>query len=385
MQFLSLQEPASPPVVRPTRAEAVMISLAAHLLLFLLFVAAPDRLPEAIRRLLQGHAVPARPPATLADADPMKPAETSKAAPAPKENRIPLKFAYVRVPNDVPSPKNPDAPLFSDKDRRARQEVPTPPDALRFTIDPHAEGNSRDRVRPDPSRPEGPETFEPAPPQTTGRASGGRPDGPRGQEPKEPEGSAAAVAKPRSATSGSGAHAATIDPPPAPAGGEGGASGSGRRDGPGDEQSEGTSGDPSRHVPDELRGRTEYKFSFNNPGWLAGGGNHGTLSFDTQGFPWGEYARQIQAIIRNNWIPRIPLAAREGMAGHTCQHFVITRGGDISDIDILRPSSHPPLTRAATDALRASSPLPPLPEEFPNDREGATFCFYYNMYPAEAD
>jgi hypothetical protein len=45
----------------------------------------------------------------------------------------------------------------------------------------------------------------------------------------------------------------------------------------------------------------------------------------------------------------------------------------------------PPFERAAADALRASSPLPPLPEEFPLTEEGVTFCFYYNMYPEEAE
>jgi hypothetical protein len=54
-------------------------------------------------------------------------------------------------------------------------------------------------------------------------------------------------------------------------------------------------------------------------------------------------------------------------------------------VEILRPSSQPPYNKAATDALHASSALPPLPRDFPKDREGVTGCFFYNMYPEEAD
>ena len=124
---------------------------------------------------------------------------------------------------------------------------------------------------------------------------------------------------------------------------------------------------------------------FSNQGWLKGGA-YGTISFDTQGFPWGDYARQIYVIIRNNWLDRIPLAAREGrLSGFTCQHFVIERSGSISSLDVTRPASVPPFNKAASDALHASSPLPPLPSEFPDPEEGVTFCFYYNMYPGESD
>jgi TonB family protein len=64
---------------------------------------------------------------------------------------------------------------------------------------------------------------------------------------------------------------------------------------------------------------------------------------------------------------------------------MIARDGAISDLDVVRPSEVPPFTKAASDAIRAASPLPPLPDDFPKSEEGVTFCFYYNMYPGEAD
>jgi TonB family protein len=128
----------------------------------------------------------------------------------------------------------------------------------------------------------------------------------------------------------------------------------------------------------------EFKFTFNNPAYLRGG-SHGTLSFDTQDFPWGDYARQIYVIIRNNWLARIPLAAREGIRGYACWRFTIVRNGAVGDLRLGRTSSVPPFERAAADAIRASDPLPPLPEEFPGAGEGVTFCFYYNLQPGESD
>jgi hypothetical protein len=109
---------------------------------------------------------------------------TQPHGPEKKAPRIPLKFAYVKVPNDTPAPKNPDAHLLSDKDRRARQEMPTPPDARQFSRDPHSQGDSIDRVKPDPRLAKGPDMPKPLTPaapkgpdtpsagQSTGRDSG---------------------------------------------------------------------------------------------------------------------------------------------------------------------------------------------------------------------
>jgi outer membrane biosynthesis protein TonB len=143
------------------------------------------------------------------------------------------------------------------------------------------------------------------------------------------------------------------------------------------------SGGGTRSTPN-LKPGTEYKFQFNNPGWLKDRA-YGTMSFDTQGFPWGDYARKLYVAIRNRWLERIPLAARENMAGYTCQHFVIARDGTVTAIDVLHPSTIPPFTKAATDAINAASRVPPLPEDFPKDSEGVTYCFYYNMYPGEGE
>jgi TonB family protein len=363
MEFLSLNEPAPAPARRLSRAEGVLVSFGLHLLVFLLILFLPKSLPESVLALFRGR--PSNPSEALAatadEPNPRRPLDRPK---------IPLKFAYVKVPNDTASPRNETAPLLSDKNRRARQEVPTPPDLKRFSIDPHSRGDSIDRVRPDPSVPEGPETPEPArkPVEAAGTGRGGAPGGaargPEGDAARGSTGSAGRAARPPGAT------------------GEGGSGQGGEGEGTGAGDADDAQEDLRRALEDLRAG--EYKFHFDNPGYLRDG-TYGTMQFDTQDFPWGAYARTIYVIIRNNWFARIPLAAREGIRGYVHWRFIIEKDGTISRIIPVHSSSIPPFDKAAADALQASSPLPPLPQGFPKEREGVVFGFYYNMFPGEAE
>jgi outer membrane biosynthesis protein TonB len=383
MDFLSLEREPEPRAPLFGKTEAIVASIAIHIFIFLMLFWLPSHLPERLRVLLESK------PVVVAETNPDAAAKEILTQPHGPEKkpppRIPLKFTYVKIPNDTPAPKNPDARLLSDKDRRARQEMPTPPDARQFSRDPHSQGDSIDRVKPDPRLAKGPDMPKPAPPAA--------PKGPDTPSTGQSEGRDAGAGEKAESED---AHIARAQGPPgeiAPASpnglqprpGEGTSSGAVPRTTYGGTSGAGGSpGSPARSDSD-LKQQTEYKFTFSNQGWLKGGA-YGSLSFDTQGFPWGDYARQIYVIIRNNWYDRIPLAAREGgLSGYTCQHFVIARSGSISSLDVTRPSTVPPFNKAASDALHASSPLPPLPADFPDPEEGVTFCFYYNMYPGESD
>ena len=376
MEFLSLSEPVETPTLKVSRSEAVLLSIGLHLLLFLLVlfgpVAASRFLPQSIIAFLA-------PRVPVARAEPLTAPGGAPAPKQPETRKVPLKFAYVSVPHDEASGKNPDAPLVSDKNRRARQEMPTPPDARRLSIDPHSEGTSIDRVKPDPNRPQGREDIEPQSRARRGSSSGGaaptgtgaiaRNSAPQGASTPRPDGRRGPGGAPESAPGGQTA-----------AGREGSSPGDlGIPEGTA-EQGE----DPREGLKQALSDLKsgEYKFQFNNPAYLRGG-SYGTMSFDTQGFPWGDYARRIYLVIRNNWYARIPLAAQNGIRGWDCQRFVIEKDGTISSVQVVRPSGVAPFDRASADALTNSSPLPQLPQDFPEPREGVTFCFYYNMYPGE--
>ena len=105
----------------------------------------------------------------------------------------------------------------------------------------------------------------------------------------------------------------------------------------------------------------------------------GPLSFETQWFDWGDYAESMVSKIRINWYGIMPELIRTGLKGVVTIRFTIHRDGHLTDITILKSSGVPPYDNAAEKALEASSPLRPLPADFPKDSERVTAMFYYNM------
>ena len=388
MPFLSLEEPVEVPVARVSRAGGVLISLGAHLLAVLAFLFAPGLaarlLPEPVLDLLRP-----RPP-IVAESEvavtPVSPQTMQTFQPW----KVPLQFAYVRTPDDNAVEKNPQAKLLSDRSRRARQEVQTPPNIKQLSRDPHSKGDTLDRIRPDPRIAEGRDSLEKAQPRSakgTEAAGDSRSGGTeRAESEQAGDGKPVQSDADASGTEGDGNESART---------------ARRDDGPGSLAESvpepGGGGRPKRDVGtgrlsaearDSLQRALagegeESKRLFDNPGYLTPGMASGTMSFDTQGFPWGDYARRVHLIIQNHWEDRLPLAFREGVRGYTCIHFVIQKDGTISDIQVAQPSTVPPFTRAALDAIRASSPLPPLPKDFPESQEGSSWCFFYNMLPQE--
>lgn len=104
----------------------------------------------------------------------------------------------------------------------------------------------------------------------------------------------------------------------------------------------------------------------------------GPLSFETQWYDWGDYAQSMVSKIRVNWYSNMPQIIRTGMKGVVTIRFTIHRDGQISDITILKSSAVPPYDLAARKAIDLSSPLKPLPKDFPNASERVTCIFYYN-------
>jgi len=107
----------------------------------------------------------------------------------------------------------------------------------------------------------------------------------------------------------------------------------------------------------------------------------GPISFETQWYDWGEYAQSMVRRIRVNWDANMPDLIRTGMKGHLTIRFTIHRDGRITDVTILDASEHPPYNFAAKKAIELSSPLNPLPKDFPNDTERVTAMFFYNEQP----
>ena len=116
-------------------------------------------------------------------------------------------------------------------------------------------------------------------------------------------------------------------------------------------------------------------------GGEKGFAENGPLSFETSWYDWGEYAQSMVSRIRVNWYANMPDLIRTGMKGVVTIRFTIRRDGHMTDITILNGSGIPPYDFAAKKALELSSPLNPLPKDFPNDTERVTCMFYYNLEP----
>ena len=120
---------------------------------------------------------------------------------------------------------------------------------------------------------------------------------------------------------------------------------------------------------------------------LGGGGGDkgyakdGPISFETQWYDWGEYAQSMVSRIRVNWYNNMPQIIQTGLKGVVFIRITIHRDGTITDVTILSSSGVPPYDFAAKKAIELSSPLNPLPKDFPNETERVTFGFFYNQEP----
>lgn len=117
-----------------------------------------------------------------------------------------------------------------------------------------------------------------------------------------------------------------------------------------------------------------------NPDREGGGVDTGALSFDTQWYDWGPYAKAMLAKIRRHW--RIPQIARMGVSGIVKIRFYIELDGSVTGLRIIDESGRPPMDFAAKDAIADSSAFEPLPAGLGlNGPEGVTITFLYNVEP----
>jgi TonB family protein len=119
-----------------------------------------------------------------------------------------------------------------------------------------------------------------------------------------------------------------------------------------------------------------------NPDREGGGVDTGALSFDTQWYDWGPYAKSMLAKIRRHW--RIPSIAMMGVSGIVKVRFYIEIDGTITGLRIIDESGKPPMDFAARDAIADCINFEPLPAGLGlNGPEGVTITFLYNAGPRD--
>ncbi len=127
---------------------------------------------------------------------------------------------------------------------------------------------------------------------------------------------------------------------------------------------------------------------FSLPDFPSAGFGVGNLQFESRDFDWADYGRAIYVAIWRAWHNRLLMSAgvferwstqnREPLLDHqSIVRFVIDRSGGVSGVVVETPSGCYPLDDSAADALR-SVILPPLPADFPRDRENVRAIFLAN-------
>jgi TonB family protein len=116
----------------------------------------------------------------------------------------------------------------------------------------------------------------------------------------------------------------------------------------------------------------------------GGAGGDGTAStalagnafFDSRGYDITPWAKRMVYRVKKNWI--FPPASQYGLKGTVGIYVLIERDGAVSRVFIRKTSNIRPFDQAAFNAIELSAPLPPLPDDFPNENLPAYLLFYYN-------
>jgi TonB family protein len=103
-----------------------------------------------------------------------------------------------------------------------------------------------------------------------------------------------------------------------------------------------------------------------------------SLQFDTKGVEFGPWVRAFVAQLRRNWVvPKSEMFTN----GRVVVTFFVHRNGAITDATVLTPASAATLNKSALDTVVTSSPVQPLPAEYPEEAAFFTITFYFNEVP----
>jgi TonB family protein len=128
-------------------------------------------------------------------------------------------------------------------------------------------------------------------------------------------------------------------------------------------------------------------------GYGGGGGEGPSLGgglqmlTPTEGVDFSSYLARVLDRVKLNWYAIIPESAQMGDRGRVVLDFKILRDGNVpgSDPEMMSSSQKEPLDRAASSAIRASSPFEPLPSAFSGPYIELRFIFLYNIPLSEAE
>ena len=121
------------------------------------------------------------------------------------------------------------------------------------------------------------------------------------------------------------------------------------------------------------------------PGGRGQVGNGLQILTDTEGVDFQPYLQRVLQAVRTNWYAVMPEMAYLGRKGRVIIIFKIVRNGSVPGLLLESPSGTQSFDQAASAAINASNPFPPLPSEFHGPEITLRFSFYYNINPYQTD
>ncbi len=102
---------------------------------------------------------------------------------------------------------------------------------------------------------------------------------------------------------------------------------------------------------------------------------------DTMGVDFGPYLKGIVPTVRHNWDEIVLSSVSPSMykRGKVSIEFDILKDGTVGGMKVHASSGDATLDRTAWGSITASDPFPSLPKEFPGERIGLRFYYYYNL------
>lgn len=108
-----------------------------------------------------------------------------------------------------------------------------------------------------------------------------------------------------------------------------------------------------------------------------------TILTDTMGVDFGPYVKNVVKTVRQSWYAVIPPSVYPPIKkqGRVSIEFEIQKDGKVTGEKVGTSSSDVRLDQAAFRSINGSGPFDALPVQFPGQRLGLLFYFYYNLTP----
>jgi TonB family protein len=105
--------------------------------------------------------------------------------------------------------------------------------------------------------------------------------------------------------------------------------------------------------------------------------NAGQISLSTYDWQWAPYIQYMKARLRDHNYPPPAFYRMGAISGEVDLTFRILKDGQVANLELLGYSGHKALAETALNAVRASDPFQPLPDDFPDKHLDLTWKFIY--------